>query len=177
MSDVLESRWFKVSVLIFSGVTLAYSAWELSIAIRLKNYITTNPSTTAINISEVNWSFWISIIVMIISLIFFIWAITKLLFSRKYREQKATDLNEWLNSNEALIGETTEEQSMSQKASTKPGAKTEIIERVVRPCDPGTSANPLGRSVSKASNNIVRQRPPPSRRPGVSFLYPDNSEL
>lgn len=132
MSDVLESRWFKVSVLIFSGVSLAYSAWQLSIAARLRTFVAANPNTTAISASEVEWSFWVSIIILIISIFFFVWAAMKLLFSKKYRDEKSKSLGEWLESDEGVIGTETETEPVY-------GKKTEIIERQV-PCDAAVSA-------------------------------------
>jgi hypothetical protein len=110
MSDVVESRWFKVSVLIFSGVGIAYSAWQLSIASRLRSYIAKNPTQTLINPTEVNWSFWVSLVLLIASILIFIVAAYKLLFARQFREKVSKEVEEFVTTPEGGFypGETLE---------------------------------------------------------------------
>jgi hypothetical protein len=163
MSDVLESKWFKVSVLLFSGLAIAYSTWELSIAIRLKNYIKTNPNTTAISSNEVNWSFWVSIIILVIAIIFFVWAIIKLVFSRKYREEKVEAFAKWWGPDV----EEEEGEGLVEKKTIGKKPNVEVTERIIRPCDEGVA---MKKATRRVGSSAVKFGPPRS----ISSLYPED---
>jgi hypothetical protein len=91
MSDVFESRWFKIAALFFAGVNIAYSAWMFSVARSLLA-----ASNNPINNTETRWMWWVSVIWLVLSIFFFFWCAWRLLFSQKFRVTVTSGVGEYI---------------------------------------------------------------------------------
>lgn len=80
MSDVFESRWFKIAALFFGGINVAFSAWVFAIARKL-----IDTSTSPIDLTEAKWLWWFSLIWLILSAFFFLWCAWRLIFAQQFR--------------------------------------------------------------------------------------------
>ena len=79
-AETTESRWFKLVVVIASGLASAFFITNAIYYDRIRN-----GTCNAISKSEADTMFWINVILAIISVIVFIWGIYRLIASKDYR--------------------------------------------------------------------------------------------
>ena len=80
--DTTEPRWFKITVFIVSGFFAAFSIANLIYYDRIKK----NGGCGSVTQGEATAMFWINLILAIVTLIVFLWALWRIIFSREYRQ-------------------------------------------------------------------------------------------
>ena len=82
MSDVSESRWFKVSILIFSAAAVVVFGFNVYMYAKLNN----NPIGSPVTPGEIKFLLISNIILLIVSIILLFYSLWKLSFSKRSRE-------------------------------------------------------------------------------------------
>lgn len=130
MSDPFESRWFKIGTLVFTGGIIAYSAWTFSIIRNLRNYQTANKNVVVVNGTELTWEYWISLIILIIAVAFFIWALWKVVFAKGFREKVYKEVGEFTTTEEGGFYPGTE--TVTTTKTTKPARARKVAQSGVK---------------------------------------------
>lgn len=83
MSDVAETRWFKIITLVFVGVCVAFFAFSFATARSL--YRASQNGVNPLTSGDVSFYWWTSLILLIVSIALFIWLAWRLVFAKNFR--------------------------------------------------------------------------------------------
>ena len=102
MSYNTESRWFKIATFIISGFFIGFSIANLVYYDRLRK-----GNCDTISTGEATSMLWLNVILLIIAVLMFFWALWKLIFSQEKRKSIATATRNYFASTDPLYRNTS----------------------------------------------------------------------
>lgn len=119
MSDVTETRWFKIVTFVFVGICVAFFAFSFATARSLVK--AQQKGIAPLDSGDVDFYWWTSLILLILSIIIFIWLGWRLIFARTFRVNITDTVYEY--------GTATEGGFLTSDAVVKPAAVGKSVAR------------------------------------------------
>lgn len=149
MSDSTETRWFKILVLIASGLVAGVSLANIIYYNRIRT-----GSCTAVSVNEATGLLVVNVIIFIIAILLFLWALWRLLFSREFRVKAQGATLGYLGSQGQFVPTTT------IKTPQGPVTITQQVPQAVQVITPETQIATSGSGafnvMSSNEQNVVR---------------------
>lgn len=125
MSDVFESRGFKIGALFFGGINIAFSAWVFAIS---RTLLASNNSP--ISTTEAKWLWWVSLFWLILSILFFVWCAWRLIFAQTFRVNVVSNVGNYATTTQSGFSPdlfTTSDKLSTTGTTLKKGAKVTTV--------------------------------------------------